>query len=130
MVDDDRASNFLAQVLLEDIGLSGNVHTFTKGKDALNFINASLPDQDSQKAKDSHHIIFLDINMPEMSGFEFIKKLQTLPQVNTASLSVIMLSASSYHKDVETARELGVRKFLEKPLVEESLTAVLADILE
>jgi CheY-like chemotaxis protein len=58
-------------------------------------------------------IIFLDINMPEMSGWQCLTTLKNDPL--TKDIPVLIYSTSSHHRDKQTALELGASAFITKP---------------
>src|SRR4051794_22921194 len=58
-------------------------------------------------------VIFLDINMPEMSGWQCLRVLKNDPLIN--EIPVIIYSTSSHHRDKQTAIELGACAFITKP---------------
>lgn len=115
-MDDDHPSNVYHRIIVEESGLCEESKFFRKSVEALDYIsdllsnkNAILPD-----------IIFLDINMPYLNGWDFLKKLEALDQDYYPP--VVMLSTSEYHKDIERSREEAlVHSFLCKPLDEEKL---------
>ncbi|SEP35940.1 Response regulator receiver domain-containing protein [Niastella yeongjuensis] len=68
-------------------------------------------------------VIFLDINMPKIDGWECLKQLKNNPDYN--SIPVIIYSTSSAKKDIETAYNLGAQLFLSKPEDFRELTKIL-----
>ena len=71
-------------------------------------------------------IIFLDINMPIMDGWECLKKLKSDSSYH--DIPVIMYSTSSAKRDIDMAYNLGARLFMTKPEDFRELTAVLGTI--
>ena len=92
LVDDDPINNLINKRLLSKTGLSQNIREFLGGEDALLLLK-EVPDKD-------HLLIFLDINMPMISGWEFIEKLKTLPDSITEQFSIYMLSSSIDPSDI------------------------------
>jgi CheY-like chemotaxis protein len=64
-------------------------------------------------SEDRPDVIFLDINMPKLSGWETLRKLKDDTEYN--NIPVIMYSTSSSRKDIEIAYGLGARLFITKP---------------
>jgi CheY-like chemotaxis protein len=116
LVDDDPASNFLTQLLLEDMDIVEQISVTTNGKEALDYVKAhcgqnTCPD-----------LILLDINMPLMNGFEFLDHFQHLPVDHP--IQVVMLTSSASPKDVEKAQSYKISDFVNKPLTEEKLQSI------
>lgn len=107
LVDDDPINNLINRRLLGKTGISNRIEEFLGGEDALEKIR-ELNQEDSL-------IIFLDINMPVLNGWEFLNKyLELFPQRND---KIIILSSSIDFQDRQKATEYAiVSGFLEKPL--------------
>jgi CheY-like chemotaxis protein len=80
--------------------------------DALEYIQDSQDDPESLP-----ELIFLDINMPEMSGFDFLDEYKKFPEAIKKKCIIIMLSSSLHPEDRERALESPyVYKFVSKPI--------------
>jgi CheY-like chemotaxis protein len=115
LVDDDYVSNFIADHLLSKLNVCENVTFCRNGDEALKFLN------------DCEHfpeLIFLDINMPVMDGFEFIEIFRDL-NLDKNKTRIIIYTASFREKDIEVLRQIGFKDFIIKPLTEEKLQEVL-----
>lgn len=113
LIDDDPASNFLNSEILADLHAAREVEAVEDGYAACRLLkNGSCPD-----------IIFLDIRMPGMSGFDFLESLDK--QHLCENTWIIILSSSNRKEDMQ--RALGyknVRYYFEKPLTEELLIKI------
>lgn len=73
LVDDDKICNFITEATLNRLGVAKQIHSALNGKEALDLINGyfqgdlAIPD-----------VIFLDLNMPIMDGFQFIEAFQEI----------------------------------------------------
>lgn len=75
------------------------------------------------------HLIFLDIQMPEMDGFEFLGRYDTFPNEFKAQSHIIMISSTDDLRDIVRAEsDKNVVKLLKKPLQIEELKKLVAEI--
>lgn len=109
LVDDEEADNYIHQRNIEFTGKGKVIKAFQMAENALEWIKCEPQNID---------LIFLDINMPKMSGFEFLESYNKLDSQFKAKSVVVMLTSSLADKDRETAIKLGA-KFETKPLTKE-----------
>ena len=102
LVVDDNAQNLELIVAYLD-GLDCDVETAVDGVDALEKVQAAVPD-----------LILLDVMMPRMSGFEVCRKLKSDPQ--TRDVPVLMVTALNELGDIERGVESRTDDFLTKPV--------------
>ena len=72
-------------------------------------------------------IIFLDLNMPSLSGWDCLRMLKS--NVNTKPVHVIMYTTSSQKREKEIARDLGASGFITKPTDYKELIRILEGVL-
>lgn len=125
LIDDCEATNFLHKMVLENSGRVGSVEVKYNGREALDYLTAACEGHYPQP-----DIIFLDINMPVMNGWEFLDEYQKLQDDQKAGVVVVMLTTSFNPADEQHAREMGlIDNFQHKPLTEEKLGRILDDCL-
>lgn len=108
IIDDDKTTVFLHKILVKSQLVSEGIQTFFDPKAALESI-VSL-DSEGQKI-----LIFLDINMPEMNGWDFLDELQM--RVNLLDIKVIILTSSLSKTDKDKCSEYPmVIDYWEKPM--------------
>ncbi len=107
LVDDDPINNLINRRILDKIGIGEFIEEFLSAQEALEKIK-QLPKKDSL-------LIFLDINMPVLNGWEFLEKYSALfPERKDR---IVILSSSIDYQDRQKAFEYPiVSGFLEKPL--------------
>ena len=73
------------------------------------------------------NVIFLDVNMPSVTGWEVLEKLKKLD--NTRHIPVVMYSTSSHTRDIDKSSQMGADYFLVKPSVYSTLKNQLLQII-
>jgi CheY-like chemotaxis protein len=122
LVDDEKYDQLIYKRVLDRSGLVGTVHSFTYAEEALVFLK--------QKNRPKIDVIFLDINMPRMNGFEFLQTASAELQDSFTDAVIIMLTTSLDPKDQDRANEFEiVRDFINKPLTIEHVQKI-ADMLK
>jgi len=125
LVDDSPSTNFYNKKLIDVQNMAEHVFDVENGLEALNFILNK--GEFKNKTKYPHpNVIFLDINMPKMDGFQFMKEYQKLPKSKRVDMLIVFLTTSNWGKDKVKALEHGlVFDFIEKPLDPKVLKKVL-----
>ena len=121
LVDDDETTNFVNQMLLEDMGVTEDVLVANNGQEALELVR--------QRCQEGlcPELILLDINMPVMNGFEFLEEYEQLSFPNKQSVVVVMLTTSLNPQDMDRLRDLPNEGFLNKPLNEKMVKELLRE---
>ena len=115
LADDDSDDKTLFCEALSEIDPSIVCHTASDGKEALAIL--------SEKQIKKPNIIFLDINMPVMDGWQCLGKLKE--HTDHKDIPVIMYSTSSYQRDIDLALESGAFCFFTKPSDYRELRSIL-----
>ena len=123
LVDDDYITNFLNTSLLQHIDPTVRVLTALNGQEALDLLHIHCQPSSPQCPT----LIFLDINMPVIDGFEFLEAYQHLPAAQRQGMVVVMLTTSINPLDLARLEGLPIAGMLSKPLTEEKVAQVLAD---
>ncbi len=105
MIDDDRSERGLFEEAIKKVGSDITCYLAEGGKEALEIM--------SNKDNILPKVIFLDINMPEMSGWVLLKNLKE--NETYKDIPVIMYSTSSYQRDIDMAMQFGAVSFCVKP---------------
>src|SRR5687768_11583574 len=106
IVDDDEMVIFLHKIAVVESGLTPNPVIAYNGRQALDFINRS-------ENRETVFLVLLDINMPELNGWEFLDAIQSVD----ASIYVVMVTSSVDSRDKKKAKSYKqVIEYMEKPL--------------
>lgn len=121
IIDDSDVNNYYTEDLLEEFDFTNSVTSFLKPQEGLNELMRRV----NEKIK-LPDIIFLDIRMPEMDGFEFIEELEYQLEDRAFDSKVFILTSSKHRRDVEAfEKQLVACEFLNKPLEKEDLLATI-----
>ena len=121
LVDDDPNFNWVSSKLIEKAAPDLKVNTYANGKTALDFF---LKGNAEEKI---HYIIFLDINMPIMNGWEFMDALEENDLARSYSIEVYIVTSSTDPSDKETAKSHRlIKDYLEKPLNYDLMVQILS----
>ena len=120
LIDDDPIANFINARLIKTTCRTEEISQIKNGNEALTFLTTLY-----QQQAPCPDLIFLDINMPVMDGFEFLGEFKKLKFINHDTLKVVILSTSSYYADVEKFLLYGIQDFIIKPLTPAKLNSIL-----
>jgi CheY-like chemotaxis protein len=122
IIDDDEINNFIAAKLIKKVEEKSVVNTCINGLDGINYLKDLLENQDEMP-----DVIFLDINMPVMNGWEFLDEYQHFKDSINKEISIYMLSSSVYNDDIKKAETYNdVKKFISKPLTIDKLEKLIS----
>ncbi len=109
-VDDSSSIRKMVEFTLKSRGFK--VTTAVDGQEALEFLAREIPDA-----------LILDINMPRMDGFEFLKKIKS--DEAYSAIPVMMLTTEGQDEDRDTAQALGAGHYIVKPFKPSELIAAV-----
>lgn len=125
LIDDDEPTNFLNKMTVEATGCADHVQVAQSGQEALDYLQRKGK---HQHAPDSPHpdLIFLDINMPAMDGWEFMARYRLLSPEQKARIVLIMLTTSLNPDDELRTKDIPeIAGFENKPLKQPQLEELL-----
>ncbi|MFN3404170.1 MAG: response regulator [Cytophagaceae bacterium] len=107
VVDDSEMDNLLNKIILEKVQFSQHIHVYQDPEMAIS---------DLQNQVCKPEIIFIDINMPQMSGFEFIEAVEKL-EIPKFKPKFYIISSSDDQDDIIKAQKYkSVHRYIKKPL--------------
>jgi CheY-like chemotaxis protein len=125
LVDDDIPTNFVHRKVIERSDVEVEVKAVNSARDALDFLTKSGK-YAGEDVVVKPGLIFLDINMPAMSGWDFMEYYHKLDPRFKAHIIVIMLTTSLNPSDEQKARkDFEIADFLHKPLRTETLEKIV-----
>ncbi len=120
LVEDDEVDIMNVQRAFKKNKINNPLFIARNGIEALEILNGQNPEIQIPSPK----IILLDINMPRMSGIEFLQELRKNP--NSKSLSVFAMTTSNEESDKIAAYNLNVAGYILKPLSFEGFTIAVS----
>jgi CheY-like chemotaxis protein len=121
LVDDDNINNFINERMIKRLAMTQEVNIAVNGEEALDFLKQKISDSEDSMP----NLIFLDINMPVMDGFEFLKEYENLELPNKDKVVITMLTTSTNPGDMEKFNKAQVSSFINKPLTEPKLLDIM-----
>jgi CheY-like chemotaxis protein len=125
LVDDDEGHNYLTQLTIEDCAVALNVRTVWNGREAIDYLTGRGK-YSNAKAFPRPQLIFLDINMPVMDGWDFLAEYRALDSALKSRTMIVMLTTSMNPDDHARAHAIPeISEFRIKPLTRASLEEVI-----
>lgn len=121
-VDDSEADLVFAEVCYRDSGATNRLLTFSAPDSFMEFLRTKKAHQEPQP-----DVIFLDINMPEVDGFEVLAELKKDSYFRSVPV-VFMLTNSENLVDRDHAKRLGATDYFVKPTSPEAFIGILQQI--
>lgn len=126
LVDDSDDDNFFSQLAIKKSGIPASVSVCVDGLDALHYLTGKGVYEGKEVTVPD--VIFLDINMPKMNGWEFLNDFSKLDIAQNPTIVIVMLSTSDHTHDINKAEEISVVKsYLTKPLSEKHLVQIATE---
>jgi CheY-like chemotaxis protein len=125
LIDDNPADNYYHDFIIKETGMCNIIKVALNGIEALSYLKKSseISQPELFPAPD---ILFLDINMPRMNGFEFLKEYEKLDNKLKSFIQVIVLTSSPNPDDQKKALAFtDVKEFHVKPLSIELLEEII-----
>ncbi len=121
LVDDNKSDNFFHERVIRKCNAANTIVTKESGQEALDYLKGR-----TDLKNGNPDLIFLDINMPGMNGWEFLEEYKKLDKNLKNTMVVVMLTTSDNSDDKIQAKTTGVLSdFKTKPLTKEMLEDVL-----
>ena len=123
LVEDDEDTLGLLKLWSARQKIASHIHAFNNASDAGVFIKTHNGSKNDQWPS----LIILDIYLPGLTGFDFLKELMPLCQINPKP-KIFLITGSEDMHDVKNAVDYDVDAFIKKPLNHKKLTGILMKV--
>ena len=121
LIDDNEIDNLINQKMIEAASIAEHIYTHTGARSAIEFLR-NLEKLDKETKNVMPEVIFLDIDMPLMDGFQFLDEFDKLAETTKNKCKVVMLTSSINPQDVNKSKRYSyVKKYINKPLSQDNL---------
>ena len=123
LVDDDETTNYLNHRLLSRMEIASDIRVVTDGEEAIKYLKRAFAASTDNPRPE---LIFVDIKMSGMDGFEFLEEYQRLAGDEKEGTVMLMLTSSASFYDLEKLKQFpDVRRHYSKPLTESDVREIL-----
>ncbi|TAG57745.1 MAG: response regulator [Cytophagales bacterium] len=125
LIDDNEIDNLINQKMIESINMTENIFIHSGAKSALEYL------KNIEKIKIGAEnflpeLIFLDIDMPLMDGFQFIDEFDKLSDTTKLYCKIVLLTSSLDPKDISKSKKnTQILKYMNKPLSQDNLKKLI-----
>lgn len=125
LIDDNEIDNLINQKMIEASDICDNIFVHSGAKGAIEFLKNIEKLAKGPLELYLPEVIFLDIDMPLMDGFQFLDEFEKLSDTIKINCKIIMLTSSLNPQDMSKAKKNKyVLKYLNKPLTQDNLKKI------
>ncbi len=124
IIDDDDIFIYGTRRIMQEVRFCDDIIVFKNGKEAIDGMQNYLIE-----GKNLPEIIFLDINMPIMNGWDFLEEFTKIPNLNKDNIQLYVVSSSIDPSDLQRAKQFElVNNYILKPILPKQLNEILEAI--
>jgi CheY-like chemotaxis protein len=122
LIDDDEIFQFIMKNTIAEISPDIKIKFFSDGEKGMDFLKQNLG-----AATNLPDIILLDVNMPFMDGWEFLKEYKSLQTKIKKDINICLLTSSNNPNDIAMAKEISeLSGYLVKPISKEGIKNLIS----
>lgn len=122
IIDDDKIYITLFKKIIETKNLCKNIIVFNNGKESIDYFEAALLNANEEDIPD---LIFLDLNMPIMDGWQFLERFNKIKNQFKKTITLYVVSSSINPVDIKRSKLLpNVENYLIKPTTPKKLEMI------
>lgn len=126
LIDDDHIYQFTARKMLESTGMTKKIQSFYDGSEAIAFFS----DENNKDEQTLPDVIFLDINMPIMNGWEFLDEYQKFCHHFPKTIFLFIVSSSVDEADIQRSKQYhSVTGYIVKPISRQRYRELLENLI-
>lgn len=124
IVDDDDIFRFILEKHIQTQNLADKILKFENGEEAIQYI-----EQFSDVSEALPDVIFLDINMPVMNGWQFMNRIKNVLNNMTKTPTIYMVSSSVDSRDIEKSKQYHeIKKYISKPIDKAEVMSLISGL--
>jgi CheY-like chemotaxis protein len=124
MVEDDEGHARLIERNIRRAGVNNEIVPFTNGTDALKYLLGE--DGSGEDSASRCLLVLLDLNLPDMSGVDILKKVKSNPHLRRSP--VIILTTTDEQTEIQRCYDLGANVYITKPVNYESFAHAIRQL--
>lgn len=124
VVDDDDIYQFTIKLQIQMLYPDAEVISFVDGEQAMKFVREEM-----NLEEDCPQAMFLDINMPIMDGWDFLREINPFISAYKENINIYMVSSSINPSDIAKANDHDlVTEYVTKPITDDTLKEIFAAV--
>jgi CheY-like chemotaxis protein len=125
LIEDDEVIVYLTKKIIKESGNSEILNVLSNGKKALEYF-----EENAKNLELLPDIIFLDISMPVIDGWQFLEEFKVIKDKIAKPISIYITTSSISHVDIEKAKQnCLVKDFIIKPISLENFNKIIVDLI-
>lgn len=126
LVEDDEGMNYISKMFIKKAEITEHIEITWNGREAIDYLTNTGKYQRQDNIFPQPELIFLDINMPRMDGWDFLVEYQKLNDFQKGNIIIVMLTASLNPDDRAKAENISeISDFKNKPISIEMLEEIM-----